>query len=164
MSEGNTVDVDMTPMIDIVFQLITFFMVVINFEAADADERVKMAVSDLARPPKVKAESELVLQVGFERTADSEGNVIKKEGPFLFAAGENIPVAQIETKFRELLRKEFEFDRLKGNLDASGKSKSTVVIRADAECSTGDVQRLIRVCQEVGYERFVLKAMQPEAQ
>ena len=45
MSDTPSVDIDMTPMIDIVFQLITFFMVVINFDAADTDERVKMAIS-----------------------------------------------------------------------------------------------------------------------
>ncbi len=67
MREEPRVEIDMTPMIDIVFQLLTFFMVVINFEAADADERVKMAVSDLARPPKVKPAETLVVQVGFNR-------------------------------------------------------------------------------------------------
>ena len=33
---------DMTPMIDIVFQLLTFFMIAINFENTKADERVKL--------------------------------------------------------------------------------------------------------------------------
>jgi len=45
-------DVDMTPMIDIVFQLIAFFMVVTNFANTKADERVKLPKDELARPPK----------------------------------------------------------------------------------------------------------------
>ena len=37
-------DVDMTPMIDIVFQLIAFFMVITNFEQIQADELVNCKV------------------------------------------------------------------------------------------------------------------------
>ena len=46
-------EIDMTPMIDCVFQLITFFMLVINFESTQADERVKLPESEIAKPPKV---------------------------------------------------------------------------------------------------------------
>ena len=161
MSSNNSVDLDMTPMIDIVFQLITFFMVVINFDAADADERVRMAVSDLARPPKVKPTGELVLQMGFERSTNSAGKT-GKEGPFLFYSGERIPAAALESVFRPMLDREFQVEKLKWNLDGDGKAKTPVVIRADAECQTGDVQKLIQVCQKAGYEKFALKAMQPE--
>ena len=45
-------EVDMTPMIDIVFQLIAFFMVITNFEQTQADERVKLPEDQLARPAK----------------------------------------------------------------------------------------------------------------
>ena len=41
-SKPSLVDPDMTPMIDIVFQLIAFFMIVTNFEQTQADERVKL--------------------------------------------------------------------------------------------------------------------------
>ena len=47
---------DMTPMIDIVFQLLTFFMIAINFENTKADERVKLPKDTLAKPPVVKPE------------------------------------------------------------------------------------------------------------
>ena len=44
---------DMTPMIDIVFQLLTFFMIAINFENTKADERVKLPKDSLAKPPVI---------------------------------------------------------------------------------------------------------------
>lgn len=163
MASSNSVDIDMTPMIDIVFQLITFFMVVINFDAADTDERVKMAISDLARPPKVKPETELTLQMGFQReTVDGESKILG--GPYLFYNSENIPVSQFESEFEPELRRELQFDKVKGNLDENGHSKRTVLIRADAEMPTGVVQKLIRLCQSTGYEKFSLKAAQPESQ
>ncbi|MCY2964756.1 MAG: biopolymer transporter ExbD [Planctomycetota bacterium] len=161
MASSNSIDIDMTPMIDIVFQLITFFMVVINFDAANSDERVRMAVSDLARPPKVKPPVELVLQVGFERHRDGAGKEVK-DGPFLFYNGDLIPAPSFEKVFRPMLDREFQIEKIKGNLDGDGKAKTPVVIRADAECATGDVQKLIQICQQAGYEKFSLKAMQPE--
>ena len=63
---------DMTPMIDIVFQLLTFFMIAINFENTKADERVKLPKDTLAKPPVVKPEHELVLNFGYQRTATGE--------------------------------------------------------------------------------------------
>lgn len=44
-------EIDMTPMIDIVFQLITFFMVITNFDQNEADERVTLPRDQLAKPP-----------------------------------------------------------------------------------------------------------------
>jgi len=164
MADTPSVDIDMTPMIDIVFQLITFFMVVINFDAADTDERVKMAISDLARPPKVKPETELVLQMGFDSRKLVEGRMQPVGPPVLFYDGASIPVSKLETDFRPKLERELQFDKLKGNVDADGHSKRTVIIRADAEAPTGSVQEVIRTCQKAGYEKYSLKAMQPEAQ
>lgn len=154
ISSGETdtsVAIDMTPMIDIVFQLITFFMVVINFEAGDVDERVKLAQSELARPPKVKPVNELVLQMGFLR--NQEGQVASD--PLLFYNGQSLPLDD----FRTLLKREKAFYRL---TNPTGPIRTTVIIRADAECPTGNVQELIRVCQEEQYEKFSLRAMQAE--
>jgi biopolymer transport protein ExbD len=141
----------MTPMIDCVFQLIAFFMLVINFEAADSDERVKMARSELARPPKVKPEHELTLQMGFERTS----NGVIKSGPYLFYSGENIPLE----RFASRLKRELQVYRLS---NPTGPVKTTVIIRADAEVPAGKVQELMEMCQNNEFEKFSLKIMQPE--
>ena len=42
---------DYTAMIDMVFQLICFFMVVINFSEGDQNEKIQLPASELARPP-----------------------------------------------------------------------------------------------------------------
>ena len=69
-TEPAVAEVDMTPMIDIVFQLIAFFMVISNFEQTQADERVKLPADQLARPAKTKRDNELVLNIGFDRNPD----------------------------------------------------------------------------------------------
>ena len=153
-SEPAKVDIDMTPMIDIVFQLLTFFMVVINFEAADADERVKMAISDLARPAKVKPPDELMVQIGYNR--DRDGNI--KSGPWIFYLGREVPIERFE---QDVLKREKAFFKLK---HPNSKTIDTVVvIRADQFCPTGKVQEVMKVCLKNEYGKFSLKAMQPES-
>jgi len=148
-------EADMTPMIDIVFQLIAFFMVIINFEATQADERVKLPSSDLARPTKVKPDQELVLNIGFDR--DKEGNVLDPE-PFVFYPGnEKIRIADMPAR----LKLEAEFFRRKGAVIEDAVTAS-VIFRADAEVPTGLIQELISQCRAVGFEKFALKAKAEE--
>ena len=41
--------------------------------------------------------------------------------------------------------------------------KSTIIIRADADAEHGVVQELIKVSQDVGFEKFALRAKQAVA-
>jgi len=38
-----------------------------------------------------------------------------------------------------------------------------VIVRADGRAKTGDVQELIKACQEKGFEKFVLRAQYDES-
>jgi len=132
-----TVENDMTPMIDVTFQLITFFMFVLNFSEAEQDERIQLPVSQLAKPAEGVLETPITMQL----TAD---------GGVLYA-GEVVPVDQIDRP----LQQEREI------IEAAGKDpkQATVIVRADGRASAGDVQQVIRICQEEGFERFALRAL-----
>lgn len=148
----NVVDPDMTPMIDIVFQLIAFFMIVTNFEQTQADERVKLPADELARPPVAPREQELVLNIGFLRNADGS---LQNPDALVFRGGdENFRIAdfgpQLEMEARVAAAKKIE------------PASMTVVIRADAEVPTGEIQQLIKIAQEAGFEKFALKAKSEE--
>ncbi len=140
--------IDMTPMIDVVFQLIIFFMLVNSFEQSQADERVKLPRDELAKPPEVVRENEMTLNVGFER--DDRGN--KLSGPVVFYAPEEhaIPVLNMQ---RILNREARLYSDVKTN-----PATVTIVIRADADVPTGLIQELIRMAQEAGFEKFAMKA------
>jgi len=145
-------EVDMTPMIDIVFQLIAFFMVITNFEQTQADERVKLPEDQLARPAKNKRDNELVLNFGFERNDD--GSRKGAGDPYIFYASQKILVSNIQQTLK------FE----KQNYTDTGidPKEVTVIIRADSEVPTGQVQELIKKCQEADFEKFSLRAKQAE--
>ena len=57
-SEGES---DLTPMLDMVFQLITFFMLVTSFKAASLDLSLKLPVVGSARPVETGGEESLLI-------------------------------------------------------------------------------------------------------
>ena len=144
---------DMTPMIDIVFQLLTFFMIAINFENTKADERVKLPKDVLAKPPAVKPEHELVLNFGYQR--DEEGHRAKRL-PEVFYNERFVEVGMIDgdlAQERRVMEKIYGPEILKD---------VTVIIRADSEVPAGQVQELIKKCQQNGFSKFSLRATAEE--
>jgi biopolymer transport protein ExbD len=131
---------DMTPMIDMTFQLIAFFMIALNFSAAEQSERIKLPASILALPPDGASEQPITLQ-------------LTAAGSVLFA-GLELPVDGLTP---HLIQEREVMKRLDQNPTAA-----TVIIRADASSKTGQVQELIKLCQQTGFEKFVLRAQQQE--
>lgn len=147
-AKQTVLEVDMTPMIDMTFQLIAFFMIVTNFEQTQADERVKLPADKLARPPKVARQQEIVLNVGFDRNL--QGEKVSPD-PVIFYGTEKIRVLD----YLPRLKRENALAKKQGK-DAGD---ITVVIRADSDVPTGLIQELIKMGQEAGFTKFALKAM-----
>ncbi|MFM7291216.1 MAG: ExbD/TolR family protein [Planctomycetia bacterium] len=133
-------DIDMTPMIDMTFQLITFFMFVMNFSEAEQDDRVQLPMSQLAKPTEGVMDTPITLQ-------------LTKDGSIIYA-GEMVPVADIGGYL----------EREKTVMLDSGKepNAATVIVRADGRSKTGEVQQIIKLCQEKGFEKFALRAQYDE--
>ena len=129
-------DIDMTPMIDVTFQLITFFMFTLNFTEAEQDQRIQLPISQVAKPVENADIEPLTLQLM------DDGRVIYNGEPVALAA------------LGDYLENE------KAVMLAASKepSAATVVVRADGRSRTGDVQQIIRSCQEKGFDKFVLRA------
>lgn len=148
------VEPDMTPMIDCTFQLITFFMIVTNFEQTKADERVKLPADMLAKPPAVARRNELVVNVGYKR--NSTGAAIDPD-PFVFWNGDE------STRVFDMQRNFQREARLTAAKEGKDKVKDTVItLRADEEVPVGLVQEIIRQAQEAGYTSFSFKARNEE--
>jgi biopolymer transport protein ExbD len=131
---------DMTPMIDMTFQLIAFFMVLLNFGEGEQDARIRLPSSQLAKPPEVALEAPLVLQL------TGDGNVI--------FSGDPIPISALDAP----LRAEKKFIEYNGRKPED----TSVILRADADAKTGLVQEIIQKCQENGFENFALRAKQED--
>jgi biopolymer transport protein ExbD len=133
-AEGS--EIDMTPMIDVTFQLITFFMFTLNFTEAEQDQRIQLPTSQVAKPVENSDIEPLTLQLM------DDGRVIYNGEPVaLLALGDYL---ENEKSVMLAARKE--------------PSSATVVVRADGRAKTGEVQQIIRSCQEKGFDKFVLRA------
>lgn len=150
-TDASVTELDMTPMIDIVFQLITFFMVINNFDQNEADERVTLPKDQLAKPPAVQRKNAFTLNFGFDR--DVKGTITDPT-PYLFFGDERVTLDNV----RPRLQQESQYFRTIG----TDLAEVTVEIRADAEIKSGMVQELIQTCQEkdIEFQRFALKATQ----
>ena len=129
-------------MIDMTFQLIAFFMVLINFTEADQNQQIRLPSSELAKPTDAPPIAQITVQL------------TRKESVIM--AGEEINF----DKLKKFLIRERQV------LEAGGKyeaANATVIIRADRRAKAGRVQEIIKMCQDTGFEKFVLRAKQQES-
>lgn len=144
--DGNTAEPDLTPMLDMVFQLITFFMLVINFKSASMDLSLKLPVVGSARPVENEGiEDFLVLNVN--------------------KTGELVIYNQV-TPLENYLNSEARVSRRKLSAaeasDPNVELPTTIVIRADKAVKFKDLNRVFTECQKRGFRKFSLKAFNME--
>jgi len=132
-----------------VFQLITFFMLVINFSQENFDSRIKLPVAGSARPQDDAAklaEERLVLNV------DSRGNLLFN--------GQVLSVEQAARKIKlEAQIARANIKAIQGKVSPNQELPARVVIRADRDTPFAALFGLIGTCQSNGYQKFDLKAM-----
>src|SRR6185436_8789522 len=63
LSHGSSAEPNLVPILDMVFQLITFFMLVINFKTASVDRNLRLPVVGSAIPAEKGPEDVLVLNI-----------------------------------------------------------------------------------------------------
>ena len=142
---------NLTPLLDMVFQLITFFMLVINFKSAELDQTLMLPVVGSARPVNMTGPV-LVLNVKVNKDypkgclvlygtpkSDIEGVISHEAMVERMGLGWKPPVEHEEPE----------------------ELPTTVVLRADQSTPFSIVNRVITSCQENGYRKFALKTAAP---
>ncbi|HEV3344638.1 MAG TPA: biopolymer transporter ExbD [Pirellulales bacterium] len=143
LSHGSSAEPNLTPILDMVFQLITFFMLVINFKSAAMDLSLKLPVIGSAQPVDMQGQEDLLVL-----NIDSTGK---------------LNVFGVEKDIDRYIATEAQVSRLTARLNPSEKGdddlRTIVVVRADRATPFHLLNRVIKVCQEHGFRRFSLKAM-----
>jgi biopolymer transport protein ExbD len=135
---------NLTPMLDMVFQLITFFMLVINFKSASLDLSLRLPIVGSARPVDTKGmEDLLILNITQDGKLIVYGNQKDIES---YIAGE----AQATLLWAR---------RTNMDLKLGDELPSMVVIRADEATPFKLLNRVIKACQDNGYRRFAMMAL-----
>ena len=131
-------EMDSTPMIDMTFQLIAFFMMLINFSKAEQDRRINLPSSALA----IAAEDTEDLNYITLHVDDKEEKIV--------VAAEEYTIDTLQDALRKR-KDELEADQL-------DTKKTRIIVRADKNAPTGLVQDVIAKCQELKFETFKLRA------
>jgi len=140
--DSSIVEGDLTPMIDMTFQLIAFFMLVINFSDAEQDQRITLPASELAKPPAAPYEQPLTIH-------------LTKNDHFIYAGKELTELAKLKS---ELLKE----TQILLRHTSKKLADVTVIIRADQDAKVGLVQEVMQACQELQFEKFALRGKQSE--
>ena len=141
-SEG--VEPNMTPILDMVFQLITFFMLVINFKGESLDLTLQLPVLGSARPLEYAGTLEpIVLNI------DQKGGVK--------AYGQPVDVNVFVPHEAKMLK--LQLKALGKPLAEGDELPVPVIIRADKVTDFATVLGVIRLCQAQGYRNIALSAM-----
>ena len=139
---------NLTPILDMVFQLITFFMLVISFKTASMDPGVRLPVLSSALPDQNETERNFVVL-----NIDATGN--------LRVFGEACDLEKYLADEAVALRQ------------AAGPPASTTtsvdcllaaVIRADRATPFGELNRILAACKQHGFQNVTFKFLEAESQ
>lgn len=128
---------DLTPMIDMTFQLIAFFMLLINFSEVDRAEEITLPSSVLAIPPEERPDYQIILNLEPSGTVKFQGQEIDQ-----IDALRPIFVQEKNNAARE---------------GVPNPGDIAVIIRSHQDTPTGLVQKLIMKCQSEQLESFSLR-------
>jgi biopolymer transport protein ExbD len=129
--------------------LITFFILVTNFNSVEMDLSLKLPVVGSARPVETNGQQGLlVLNIDRQGELKIYGRMIQDVESFISKeASARRMGARIQS----------------GDNEAVQDLPTTVVIRADRATSFKMLNRVIKACQDNGFRKFALKALEKEA-
>ena len=135
-------NLNLTPLLDVVLQLITFFMMLIHFgtKIDEVSASIKLPTTSAALPGADLGLDRLVVGVDSKGRLVAEGGTLEGESAGVWWAGQS--------------------RRRRGGLVAIGSRDAElptlVVVRADKSASFGSVRGLLASAQENGFAHFTL--------
>ena len=140
-------EADLTPILHMVFLIIPFFMLVMNFKAAALDMTLKLPVIGSAMPVDTNGQEELlILNLAPSGDLTVYGNKVDLDGYISVEA----EVSRMAAKHKGM------------EIEPGGELPTTIVIRSDETSRFKDLYRVIKSCQDHGYRKFALKANRTE--
>jgi len=145
LAEDIKAEPNLIPLLDLVFQLIMFFMICVNFVSAQVNEEIKLPIAQSARAMD-KAEFE-VLVLNMEASGK------------LLVVGQPEPLDTVGKK--KYFLKQYFADAKRAaeeSGDKKGQVKTTIIIRADRNAIYEEVFELMALCKEAGFKKLQLRA------
>jgi biopolymer transport protein ExbD len=136
---------NLTPLLDVVLQLLMFFIICTNFKMEEVSTDIKLPAAQSARP--IEKSDVDVLFVNLNERGEV---LIMGESPM------DIETEEGELQIKYWLKREYELARRYSKDD---KVEVALIIRASRDVGYGRVYKLMRLCQEQGFKRLYLRAL-----
>lgn len=142
---------NLTPMLDLILQLVMFFMMVANFTMDQVNQDINLPDAQSARPME-KAEQEAgVLYLNL----DPKGRVIvqnqePKDATEIYG--------YLKDQFDE--QKTLAADRKRKGLSDTDEVKTVIIIRSDKDADFGPVYNVLRQAKAAGFKKWQLRVKQ----
>ena len=137
-------EINLTPLLDLVLQLIMFFMLTVNFVRVDqVNDRVELPVVQSAMPLKSSGENLVYINI------DRDGERL--------AGGVKLPTAALLRAY--VNKRKEEIERVARYQKVAAPTDIVVVIRAHKDASWGDVYDTLDECSRAGYRAWQLRVI-----
>ena len=143
---------NLVPLLDLVFQLLMFFIICANFKDKELNSQdVVLPHAQSARPIDKAEVDVLFLNI------DQEGKLIVmgREQPLR-------TLAEIQYYLQQEHKAAEDFAKAKG--DPTGEVKTMVIIRAHQLADYAQVYNVLRACKTVGFRKLQVRAIQQTTQ
>jgi biopolymer transport protein ExbD len=130
---------NLTPLLDMVLQLVMFFMLVANFVMDELSDKIRLPVASQAKPLTVQDTNFMYLNVD-------------KGGRVLVAVGEPLITPDQITFFM----RQFARNHVLG--EAKAKEEVTVIIRADRDARVQHILKTMNAIKSSGFRKIQLRA------
>ena len=148
-SEG--ADPNLVPLLDLVLQLIMFFMITVNFVRVDQfDDAIRLPVAESAMALDKSTDDWIFLNL------NSKGELVGMLSTFVLDTPEKIKV--------HLMQEKANLERAARSRGKTGDIKIVVILRADKACKYVDVWKVLDSCQRAGFKYWQLRALTRAAQ
>jgi biopolymer transport protein ExbD len=145
MSHGGDITIkaepNLVPLLDLVLQMLMFFIITVNFVSNQVNENIKLPVAQMAQPMKKDITDVLYLNI------NDKGQIE--------VVGSDQPLGDFG-QIKNYLRKEY---RNREVVAGPGKVNTTVIIRGDRNSQYGLIFQILRQCKEQGFRKMQLRAM-----
>src|SRR5947209_9032894 len=129
---------NLTPLLDVVLQLIMFFMVGVSFVNDQVNENIQLPSAQSARPLD-KGETDVLF---LNLNKDGQMEVVGQEEPL-----------RNDAQIGSYLKQEFADRKAR---DEKGKVNTMVILRADERVEYKTVYKVLRKCKDAGFTKLQL--------
>jgi biopolymer transport protein ExbD len=149
---------NLTPMLDMVLQLVMFFMLCANFLMEELNKSVKLPEAVSARQLDPNVKKTIFINLTYNPNASDS----KNRYAILVNQNATTKAYQEAKNMVSELKAQLELDEKITPKDvwAKGGGRTTLILRADHRASFEEVNKILIACKEAGYKDIQMRANQ----